>query len=105
MWYFGQDEPSTNNWMLLPPPYRQAGNLMRNGWLLSNSPSDRGFAHGMNPQGGVSAEMGNIVPHIGFGTGYPTGLPNAYEYSHSVGWPGSYAPWIPLVSGAAGGAG
>lgn len=102
--YVGQDLPSTNNWRLLPPPYNQPGYIMRNGIIISTSSmkTDRGFWAGGNPQGGVSAEHGNVVPYIGFGTGARFGYPGWFAPGYapqSVGWPGSISPWQPLAGG------
>lgn len=92
----GQNAPSTNNWRLLG---MGPGWILRNGNLVKPSMGDRGFASGSNPGGGVSAEHGNITPHIATGTGGAYGFPNLYAPGYApplAGWPSAIPEsWMP----------
>jgi hypothetical protein len=86
----GSNLPSTNNWMLMPPPYNRPGFMMRNGRIIdTNSP---GYKVGLQAQNTWRPEnvAGVSAPFL-HTAGYPTGFGQApYQY---YGWPGQIEPW------------
>ena len=94
----GGDNPSTNNWHLLPYPYNRPGYIMRNGIVIdTNDPAYRagypaGFGGGMylNDAGQNSPVTGVYSPHMGPHNGYPA----SYGYRGiNYGWPGALWGW------------
>lgn len=92
----GEDNPSTDNWRLLPPPYNQPGYAMRNGIVINTrSPSfaagyPDGFMGRVNDAGQNSPVTGVYSPHTGPYAGYPA----SYGFrGMNYGWPGALWGW------------
>jgi hypothetical protein len=82
----GSNLPSTNNWRLLPPDFRNPRYIMRNGFIID---TQGGTMYG---PWGTSDNMGEDSPAWRSGAG--VGMPSAYARSpidNAIsGWPGAF---------------
>src|SRR5262245_46324703 len=84
---FMQDQPSTNNWRLMPPQFRQPGYIMRNGIPINTLGSDYAPGLGFTSSGGTDAPPTRIL--LRPGEGFP-----ALVWPGTGFWPGQVInPW------------
>lgn len=71
---FMQDQPSTNNWRLMPPQWRHPGFIMRNGIPINTDPSAPEYAPGVPVfgSGGTDAAPTRNILHSGASRGFPS---------------------------------
>src|SRR5262245_491935 len=94
----GQDQPSTDNWMLLPPPYNQPGYIMRNGHIIDNSAANQGrggfWAPGIQKMVSSYDDAGQLFerrPGSGAQFGFPALMPSGAGLAYAF-WPGQVDP-------------
>src|SRR5262249_37658681 len=94
----GSNLPSTNNWMLLPPPYNKPGYAMRNGHIIDNSPANQGrggfWAPGIEKIVTSRDDAGQLFerrPGSGAQFGFPALMPSGGGLAYAF-WPGQLEP-------------
>ncbi len=91
----GSNLPSTNNYRILPPDFRQPGYIMRNGQIIDmNGPT-------MHGPWGTSDSMSGDAPswRSGAGVGYPVAFARSPIDTAISGWPGAFGFSIHSMGG------